>query len=269
MALCKDPSITFLNKFGYNVIKLPRVGIEPMDIVGKDKSTEWLGKLSGVWKTTMPPPAPRPPQAAADVAGQQSDKLELSIGLKILENALRAFGASVPSLNFAFTKARKIQFTFGSVTSTVVEPLEAGNYLASGDLNTQNPVVSRYFLEDDAEAFLIFDVLKTSSMDVTATDDRGVEVAVDVPQIQSVVGANVGVKKSGSSQSTLTFSGQTPVSFGFKAFHINFVNGKWALEGAEADAGLAFHAVAGGAPAAAIDTEPVLLRRGGLVNIKP
>ena len=114
MALCKDPSITFLNKFGYNVIKLPRVGIEPMDIVGKDKSTEWLGKLSGVWKTTMAPPVPRPPQPAADVAGQQSDKLELSIGLKILENALRAFGASAPSLNFAFNKARKIQFTFGS-----------------------------------------------------------------------------------------------------------------------------------------------------------
>ena len=75
------------------------------------------------------------------------------------------------------------------------------------------------------------------------------------------------VKKSGSSQSTLTFSGQTPVSFGFKAFHINFVNGKWALEGAEADGGLAFHAAGGGAPAA-IDAEPVLLRRGGLVTIK-
>jgi len=26
---CKDPSITFLNKFGYNVVKLPRTGIEP------------------------------------------------------------------------------------------------------------------------------------------------------------------------------------------------------------------------------------------------
>ena len=29
MAKKKDPSITFLNKFGYNVIRLPRTGIEP------------------------------------------------------------------------------------------------------------------------------------------------------------------------------------------------------------------------------------------------
>jgi hypothetical protein len=269
MALCKDPSVTFLNKFGYNVIKLPRVGIEPMDVIGKDQSTEWLGKLSAVWKTQMAAPVPRPPQPASDVQGQQSDKLELSIGLKILENAVAAFGASAPSLKFAYSKARKVQFTFGSVTSTVVEPLEAGNYLASGDLNTDNPVVSRYFLEESTQAFLIFEVLKTSSLSVTATDDRGSEIAVDVPQIQAAVGANVGVTISKSSQSTLVFSGRTPVSFGFRALHINFVNGKWALEGAEASAGLAFQATAGGHVASAVPTlEPVLLQNGGLVTIR-
>jgi hypothetical protein len=269
MALCKDPSLTFLNKFGYNVIKLPRVGIEPMDIVGRDSSTEWLGKLSRVWNTTMPPPEPGPPQPAANVQGQKSDKLELSVGLKILENALRAFGATVPSLAFAYNRARKIQFTFGNVTSTSVEPLAAGNYLGSGDLNTNNPVVSHYFLEDHAEAFLIFDVLKTTSIDVTATDDSGTEIKVDVPQIQATVGVNVGVGVSGSAQATLTFSGQTPVSFGFRAFSINFANGKWVLAGAQASDSLAFGVSAGGAqptPASSLG-QPVLLKTGGLLGL--
>ena len=35
----KDPSVTFLNKFGYNVVKLPRVGIEPLDLIGMDETT--------------------------------------------------------------------------------------------------------------------------------------------------------------------------------------------------------------------------------------
>ena len=32
MAKVKDPSITYLNSLGYNVVKLPRAGIEPMDV---------------------------------------------------------------------------------------------------------------------------------------------------------------------------------------------------------------------------------------------
>jgi hypothetical protein len=40
MPVCKDPSLTFLNQFGYNVIKLPRTGIEPMHVVGRDETTQ-------------------------------------------------------------------------------------------------------------------------------------------------------------------------------------------------------------------------------------
>src|SRR3954453_23161957 len=105
MAKKKDPSITFLNKFGYNVIKLPRVGIEPMDVIGKDETTQWLGPIRTVWKSTAAEPAPSPPRFAARVEGQKTDQLDISFGLKILANALAAFGASVPSLDVAYHRA--------------------------------------------------------------------------------------------------------------------------------------------------------------------
>jgi hypothetical protein len=263
---CKDPSITFLNRFGYNVVKLPRTGIEPMDTIGKDKSTEWLGPLASVWKSSIAVPVPGPPRPAVDVQGQQSDKLDLSIGLKVLSNALKAFGATVPSLDFAFTKARKVTFTFTNVTSTVVAPFDAGNYLAAGDLNSHNPIVRRYFLDDDdsdAQAYLIFDVLKSDSITVTASSDSGASVKLDVPSIQAAVGVNVGVTTADSSGSTLTFKGTTPVTFGFKAMEINFVNGSWTLEGAKPDGALAFSAGAAAAgPGLGIEPKPVLLRPG-------
>src|SRR6185369_6928488 len=138
MPVCKDPSLTFLNQFGYNVIKLPRTGIEPMHVVGRDETTQLLGPLSSVWKSTLPVPTPNAPRSAADVNGQRTDKIDLKFSLKILENALKAFGASVPSLGFAFKKARNISFEFTNVTSTTVEPFDAGNYLSAGDLNTLN-----------------------------------------------------------------------------------------------------------------------------------
>src|SRR5947209_4034471 len=51
MAKQKNPSITALNRIRYNVVTLPRVGIEALHVVGKDQTNQWLGPLSSVWKS--------------------------------------------------------------------------------------------------------------------------------------------------------------------------------------------------------------------------
>ena len=188
----KDPSVTFLNRFGYNVVKLPRVGIEPMDIIGRDETTQWLGPLASVWKSTEAVPIPSPPRAAAPINGQKTDQLQVTFGLKILANALAAFGATVPALDATTAARARSSSRYTNVTSTVVAPLEAGNYLAAGTLNTANPVVTHYFTDEDPQAFLIVDVLKSDTITVTASDEHGDELALDVPAIQALVGAKVG-----------------------------------------------------------------------------
>jgi hypothetical protein len=265
----KDPSVTFLNRFGYNVIKLPRVGIEPLDIIGRDETTQWLGPLASVWKSTESVPTPSGPRPAAPVNGQKTDQLQLTFGLKILANALAAFGASVPALDAAYSRARKVQFAYTNVTSTVVPPLEAGNYLAAGTLNTANPVVTHYFTGEDTQAFLVVDVLKSDSLTVTATDEQGGDVGLDVPAIQALVGAKVAVKAGGSSSSTLTFKGQEPVAFGFIVDEIDYDGAKWSLRGAAPSGALAFGT--GGAAATVgggvVAEAPILLGSGCRVRI--
>jgi hypothetical protein len=249
MAKKKDPSVTFLNRFGYNVVKLPRVGIEPMDVIGKDETTQWLGPLRAVWASTVAEPVVTPPRLAAQVVGQKTDQLDLGFGIKILANALAAFGATVPSVDFAFQKASKVQFSYTNVTSTAVAPLDAGNYLTSGKLNTNNPVVQHYFTGQESQAFLIVDVLKSDSITVTATDSHGVQVGIDVPAIEGVVGANVKLSPSGASNSTITFTGPQAVTFGFIVDEIEFNGTRWSLAGVGANGGLAFGAAAGGTDA--------------------
>jgi len=262
----KDPSVTFLNRFGYNVIKLPRVGIEPLDIIGRDDTTQWLGPLASVWKSTEPVPLPSAPRPSAPINGQKTDQLQVGFGLKILANALAAFGATVPSLDAAYTRARSVQFSYTNVTSTVVAPLEAGNYLASGSLNTANPVVRHYLTVEDAQAFLIVDVLKSDSLTVTASDDRGAEVGVDVPSIQALVGAKVKVKSGSASNSTLTFTGEAPVTFGFIVSEIEFDGARWSLQGAAPSGALAF-ATRGDAGSGIAAEAPVLLGTGCRIRI--
>ena len=266
MAKKKDPSVTFLNKFGYNVVKLPRVGIEPMDVVGRDTTTQWLGPLRSVWKSTVTEPAPSVPHPAVAMSGQQTDQLDISFGLKILANALAALGATVPSVDFAYSRAQKVQFSYTDVTSTVVAPLEAGNFLAAGTLNSDNPVVKHYFMDPEAQAFLIVDVLKSASITVSASDSHGGSVAVDVPSIQGVVGANVSVKPGAAGNDSITYTGKVPVTFGFTVDQIEFDGTRWSISGTAPSGAIAF-AAAGSHPAPHPAAAPILLGTGCRVSI--
>jgi hypothetical protein len=266
MAKKKDPSITFLNQFGYNVVKLPRVGIEPLDVVGKDQTTQWLGPLSAVWQSKVATPKPSGPNPATSINGQKTSKLDLNFGLKVLANALAAFGATVPSLDFAYTRASKVEFSYGNVTSTVVAPFAAGEYLANGVLNSDSPVVKHYFLDPDSQAFLIVDVLKSDSISVTATDDHGMGIEVNIPAIQEAVGAKVEVGAGGGQTGTVVFTGKIPVTFGFIVNKIEFDGKNWSIQGTAPSGAQSFPVTASGAtepPAPA----PVLLSSKCLVDV--
>ncbi len=260
MAICKDPSLTFLNAAGYNVVRLPRMGIDPMDILGKDETIERLGSVDQLWTSSQALPAVNGPLDASSVTGQKTSDLKLSIGLKILASALGAMGAAVPELNVAYSKASKVNFTFTDVKSFGVDPLAVGQYLSAGDLSSNNPFVRHYFEEEDSSAFIITEVLRSKSITVTATNDQGVEVGVDVPAIQQAVGVKVGVTSKTGANSVITYSGAELLTFGFKCFGIAFVNGRWEVFSAKPSAALAFAVAAPGTP-----ISPMVLGGGRLV----
>jgi hypothetical protein len=260
MAGCKDPSLTFLNSSGYNVVRLPRVGVDPLDILGKDQTIERLGQIDQLWSSPQPLPAVKGPNDASAVNGKKSSEMKLSIGLKLLSTALGAMGAAVPELSLAYSKARNVTFAFTDVKTVSVDALAIGQYLSAGDLSSNNPFVRHYFEDEDSSAFIITEVLKSKSITVTATDNSGTEVGVDVPAIQQAVGVKVGVTAASSANSTLTYSGNELLAFGFKCFGIAFVNGRWEVFSAKPSAALAFDVHAAGAP-----LSPMLLGQGRLV----
>ena len=240
MASCNDPSITYLNSFGYNVVRLPRAGIEPMDVLGRDGSLEKLGRLSTVWSTSEAEPAVRGPDLVTAIEGQRTKKLDLSVGLHMLTSIVQGFTGQAPRLDGAYKRARHIEFAFTNVYSRSVAPLEVGRYLAKGDLDISNPVVTRYFLDEDLQAFLITETLQSDSILVTAMDAQGQELALEIPALQSAVGGSLEVNRHAGGVTTLQFKGKNPIVFGFKVFAFAYSDGKWKLEGAKPSGALAF-----------------------------
>jgi hypothetical protein len=240
MAVCKDPLRTSLNDKGYNVILLPRQGIEPMDILGKeDKSIERLGTLSQIWSSPATLPAVKS-QAATGIAGQKTSELNLDIGLKFLSDVLGAMGAAIPKLDFAFKNSKKVEFSFANVQAVSVDPFVLGSFMTQGTLADTNPFVTRYFFEEDTDAFVITEVLKSNSITVKSVSNNNTGASLDLPAIQQAVGIKVGVSSGNTSNTTLTFTGEPMLTFGYRIFRIEFLNGKWVIRGQKPSGDFAF-----------------------------
>lgn len=264
MGLCSDPALTYLNQYGYNVVRLPRAGIEPLDVLGREGGLERLGPLPAFVESTVPVPVVNGPAAVSNLNGKRTENLDLAIGLKLLMDFLggMANAAGLPSLKVQFARARSVQFTFTNVQAYSVDQVAVGAFLGAGRLR-DNPINDTYFLNEDSEEFVIFEVLKTDTVSLVAHDARDVAVALDVPALQSAVGVGLEVRQGVAGESAVSFKGAQFVTFGFKCFRLEFVRGRWRFAGAKASGGLAFAVGDGGG-----DEEPVLLGGGRRLVLK-
>jgi hypothetical protein len=221
-----------------------------------------------VWTSSAPVPAIGAPTAVAGVTGEKTRDIDIGIGLKLLADALAGLGAglSLPSLNLAFKKARKVQFTFINVESTSITPFALGKFLASGTLDLSNPFVSHYFGNDRTQEYIIFDVLKSDAITVTAKTESGATVEADIGALSGALKANVAAKAGSTGASEITFAGNVKATFAFKLFEVVFENGRWLPKGVGADDDLSFGV--GDDEVGVATVQPVLVAPNRLLRLR-
>jgi len=199
------------------------------------------------------------------MTGDRAANLDLGVGLKLLANALSGMGAAIglPSLGIAYNRARSVKFEIPNVTAVVVDPFAIGTYLSAGTLDLSNPFVQRYFGSDETDEYIISEVLKSDSVTVTAKSEDDTDVKLDIPALQSLLGANVQLTASGTSEGQFVYTGKIPVTFGFKLYQVYYQNGKWGVRGTKADGNLAF-----AVPGAGGGNEPIVLGADRMVSIR-
>jgi hypothetical protein len=228
MAFCEDPSLTYLNRLGYNVVRLPRTGLLPLEVLGCEigRPPEPIGPLPSVWQSALAPP-PVTLGDASTVTGKSTSNIKIGFRLKILEGVLGAMGAAVPQVSLAYSRARTVRFEFKEPEIKKIDPLVVGNYLAKGDLNTANPVVQRYMLSDETQAYIITEVLLSKAIRVVALDESETSAKLDLKMLQDGVGANVEVKAIGAEEGDVTYQGKQFLAFGYKAHEIVYSGKEW------------------------------------------
>lgn len=228
MAFCEDPALTYLNRLGYNVVRLPRTGLMPLEVLGCEAGhpPEPLGPLPEVWQSPVSPPTATPGDVAT-ITGKSTSNIKIGFGLKILEGVLGAMGATVPQVGLAYSKARTVRFEFKTPEIKTINPLTIGNYLAAGDLNSSNPFVRHYMLNEDTSAYVVTDVLLSHSIRVTALDESETSAKIDFKAIQDALGANVEVTGNSALEGDLVYQGKQLLAFGYKAHEIVYSGSQW------------------------------------------
>ncbi|PTL79885.1 hypothetical protein [Vitiosangium sp. GDMCC 1.1324] len=264
MGLCSDPAITYLKRLGYNVVRLPREGIQPLHLLGQQRGTvEYLGSLEKlITQPPSEPPAITRDQAAAGINGQKTENLSFSIGINILKSVLAQFGAGA-GIEAQYNQARKVRFEFSNVLADSVEPLAVGQFLKMAEVDADNPVLKQYVL-GNGRLYVITQVIKSNEFTVAAEKSGGGSIQLDVPEIQKVVGGKLKVEASVSSQSTVTYKGEKQLVFGFKCFEIGVKNGEITLFASQPGAiAMALDAAGGVMP-----SDSALLDEGGLLDLE-
>jgi hypothetical protein len=225
---CQDERITYLRRYGYNVVTLPRAGIRPLTVAflhEKRRLTE-LGYLPEIWTSTTPAPSPIPAEDVANLDGQSTDALKASVGIDVLSNLVRALGADPIGVKAQYDRARSLQFHFKNVERERITAFALGKYLMEGKLASDDPFVRRYFRPTE-KVYIVTEVLKSSGFGVTARDESNAGLNLNVPVIQQAAGGKGSIQIQGTAQGTVEFTGPNKLPFAFIAAQVAWNKDHW------------------------------------------
>ena len=229
MGLCKDEATSYLKRLGYNVVRHPQEGVSPLDLIGRQSgTTTYLGTLNQL--ITNPPgplPAIQTDLAATDVDGQRSSRLNIALGANILGAVIGAMGGSL-GVDTSYTNARSIEFLFAGVLKDRATPLDVGNYLRDGSVDSGNKILSEYVI-GNGQLYLVLETIKSNKITVKYEREQGIEAKVDIPVIEGLVGGNVSVTAESEARNVVTYQGSIPLTFGFKCYEVGVEEGELTL----------------------------------------
>lgn len=226
--LCNDPFLTYLKSFGYNMIRLPKADVKPLQVLARQgNDLNRLGDLAMllVAGSNIPLPSVSENTRAANISGQRTSDLSIGVGLSIMASIIGAMGGSKLGLDTKYQQAKTAAFEFQDVYEDKIEIVRLDQYLADADVSP----FSRYVVEllEADELFVTTATIKSTKFTVEAKQSNGAALDVSVPEIQNIVGGNVKVSGAATVTSKVTYESSVPLVFGFQAVRLFYDQGRY------------------------------------------
>lgn len=125
-----DKYMERLEEFGYNVVRLPRGGIKPLQLLYRYKQDlTRLGELSSVITSGAIPVPPLSEQDATNISKERTSDLKIGFGLSILISILSIFGGNGDSLKAKYNGSSSLSFGYDDVKEEAIQISDLDSYL--------------------------------------------------------------------------------------------------------------------------------------------
>ena len=226
--ICRDPLLGLLRQQGYNVVRLPRTGLNPLQVLARQGTNlQPLGVLSMLVESDELPPAIVPDTTVSNLGGNDlhSGSVSVDLGLGFLGNILAAIGSSNAGLESVACGADTLRYTFRDLRQDAVAIAELDRYLGRARVHPDARQMCR-LLEQDA-IYVTTTTLKCSTLNIEVVTKPGKSLALDIPAIQGQVEGRVVVTSESESRAVLTYHGVESLVFGFQAVQLEYRGGDY------------------------------------------
>jgi hypothetical protein len=218
-----DPFLNLLKDISFLPLRLPRADVHPLQLLNIDgKKFSLLGDLD----QAMSSGAARLPAITKDIAtagqiqGTRSSTVKASLGLDILGNILGALTGTKLDVSEGFHDATTLTFEFGDVTVSTVSIILLDKYLNVATIDSTAKQIKQ--LMQAGKVGVTTAVARSKKYIVSAQNDKGNDIKVDVPVIKGIASGNLSVSTAGSKSQKVVFEGPDAITFGVQAAQLRF-----------------------------------------------
>ena len=217
-----------------NVVSAPRAGIDPLSALAvRGRKVEPRGQLRYLLEGPVRLPAATS-DPVAGLAGVRSAAVDLNLGLGLSAKFLAALGIPVPGAEVSaslWEGATGFSFEVRDVMQHEIDIGDLGRRL-QGHVLARTPATELFLTDYSVQLMLITRTLITSSFSVRAMRSGGESVKVAVDGLAKLLGkADVKVSWKTEDDHSVTFTGQSPVTFAFAAVPCAFDSARHLLFG--------------------------------------
>ena len=223
MALCRDKAVRELNGYGYDVVRMPRPDIAPLDVIVESKGLFCrLSPLEKLWKSSEALPVSTT-YPAADLKTVESSELRGKFGIRALLDLIGGVG-----IHAAANHAKSIQLIAMEPIIVTCNHADIENYVTKGDINSEN-VSARHFYDDTEHVYLITEVIASDKLKIRIGAETGAEAEAVASELTETISGEVEIGTAKFKDNEIVYEREQPAVFGFKSAEILY-DGRWYLD---------------------------------------
>lgn len=211
MSLFGRGSKSFLPDRDYLPMAMPTTDFDVLWVLTRNGGAlRRFGALSDVLAAGHPLAAEaiRRGQVTANAAGSAARSVKAGLSLGLVNTILTALGGKA-GLDLSATGAHSIEYGYTDVTADIVNVALLDAWLSDADLAPGAGRVADLVVAE--RLYTVVASLKAAGVTSKMKDEKGIDVKVDVPTVEQLVGGGVSVSGSSTQTSELTFRGSVPL----------------------------------------------------------